>query len=76
MRLNEEIVRIDGPAGTIEMIVENPGAPRGLALICHPHPLFGGTMQNKVVQTLARAHVQAGWMAVRAPRRFTATPPI
>ena len=35
------------------------------ALIAHPHPLFGGTMDNKVVQTLARAFVQCGWTAVR-----------
>ena len=43
-----------------------PGAvPRGVAVIAHPHPLFGGTMQNKVVQTLARAFVQCGWSAVR-----------
>ena len=34
-------------------------------MIAHPHPLFGGTMQNKVVQTLARAFVQSGWRAVR-----------
>jgi alpha/beta superfamily hydrolase len=43
-----------------------PGAsPRGVAVIAHPHPLFGGTMNNKVVQTLARAFVQSGWTAVR-----------
>lgn len=38
---------------------------QGLALVCHPHPLHGGTLDNKVVQTLARAMVQAGWTAVR-----------
>jgi alpha/beta superfamily hydrolase len=38
---------------------------KGTAVICHPHPLFGGTMQNKVVQTLAKAFVQNGWRAVR-----------
>ena len=65
MRLNEEIVRIDGPAGTIEMIVENPGAPRGLALICHPHPLFGGTNTNKVIQTLARTFANLNDVALR-----------
>ncbi|MDZ7904952.1 MAG: alpha/beta hydrolase [Cypionkella sp.] len=36
-----------------------------MAIIAHPHPLFGGTMDNKVVQTLARAFVQCGWTAVR-----------
>jgi alpha/beta superfamily hydrolase len=41
------------------------GAPRGLAVICHPHPLHGGTMDNKVVVTLARAHLQCGWRTVR-----------
>ena len=40
-------------------------APRGVAVIAHPHPLFAGTMDNKVVQTLARAFVQCGWRAVR-----------
>jgi alpha/beta superfamily hydrolase len=38
---------------------------RGVAVIAHPHPLFGGTMDNKVVQTLARAFVQCGWQAIR-----------
>ena len=48
------------------MLRDQPqGAPRGVAVIAHPHPLFGGTMDNKVVQTLARAFVQAGWTAVR-----------
>jgi alpha/beta superfamily hydrolase len=36
-----------------------------VAVIAHPHPLFGGTMDNKVVQTLARAFNQCGWTAVR-----------
>ena len=65
MRLNEEKVFIDGPAGKIEMIVENPGAPRGIALICHPHPLFGGTSTNKVVQTLARTFTHLNYVALR-----------
>lgn len=38
---------------------------KGLAVIAHPHPLFGGTLDNKVVQTLARAFTQCGWTAVR-----------
>ena len=41
------------------------GPSRGVAVIAHPHPLFGGTLDNKVVQTLARAFTQAGWTAVR-----------
>ena len=57
---------IAGPAGAIECAVdEPPGAPRGGVVLCHPHPQFGGTMDNKVVQTLARAFVQLGYRAVR-----------
>ena len=57
---------IDGPSGHIEVVVEDPSsAPRGLAVIAHPHPLMGGTMDNKVVHTLVRAFVLAGWRAVR-----------
>jgi alpha/beta superfamily hydrolase len=58
---------LQGPAGAIEALRDTPvqGEIRGTAVIAHPHPLFGGTMQNKVVQTLARAFVQCGWQAVR-----------
>jgi uncharacterized protein len=57
---------IQGPAGALEIAVDLPAAgPRGVAVIAHPHPLFAGTMDNKVVQTLARAFVQCGWTAVR-----------
>ena len=58
---------LQGPAGAIEALRDAPApdAIRGTAVIAHPHPLFGGTMQNKVVQTLARAFVQCGWQAVR-----------
>ncbi len=65
MKLNEERVLIDGPAGVIELIVENPGAPRGIALICHPHPLFGGANTNKVTQTLARTFTHLDYVALR-----------
>ena len=55
-----------GGAGPIEALLDMPAAtPRGTAVIAHPHPLFGGTMHNKVVQTLARAFVQAGWRVLR-----------
>ena len=55
-----------GPAGALEIATDRPsGASRGVVVIAHPHPLFGGTMDNKVVQTLARAFVQCGWTAVR-----------
>lgn len=57
---------IQGPAGALEIAVDLPaGDSRGVAVIAHPHPLFAGTMDNKVVQTLARAFVQCGWTAVR-----------
>lgn len=57
---------IDGPAGLLEVVIEEPAqAPVGLAVIAHPHPLQGGTMDNKVVHTLCRAFVLAGWRAVR-----------
>jgi len=57
---------IAGPAGALEIALDLPaGESRGIAVIAHPHPLFGGTLDNKVVQTLARAFVQSGWTAVR-----------
>ena len=57
---------IPGPAGALEIALDLPaGESRGVAIIAHPHPLFGGTLDNKVVQTLARAFVQSGWTAVR-----------
>lgn len=60
---------IQGGAGAIEIAIDTPdaaaGTPRGVAIIAHPHPLFGGTMDNKVVQTLARAFVQSGWTVLR-----------
>ncbi len=59
-------VRIDGPAGAIECAIDEPeGAVRGVAVVCHPHPQHGGTMDNKVAQTLARAFNQLGLRAVR-----------
>ena len=65
MRIEEEIVSYSGLAGAIETIVENPGTPRGIALICHPHPLFGGANTNKVTQTLARTFTRLGYVALR-----------
>ncbi|MDP3829009.1 MAG: CocE/NonD family hydrolase [Polaromonas sp.] len=57
---------VAGPAGALETALDAPAGPsRGVAVIAHPHPLFGGTLDNKVVQTLARAFTQAGWTAVR-----------
>jgi alpha/beta superfamily hydrolase len=60
--------QLAGAAGVIEALRDTPGegvVPRGTAVIAHPHPLYGGTMENKVVQTLARAFVQSGWISVR-----------
>jgi alpha/beta superfamily hydrolase len=61
---------IQGQAGMLEMLVDEPELSegekcKGVAVIAHPHPLFGGTMDNKVVQTMARAFVLAKWRAVR-----------
>jgi alpha/beta superfamily hydrolase len=57
---------VAGPAGRIEVALDLPeGEPPGFALVCHPHPQGGGTMDNKVAQTLARAAVQVGWASVR-----------
>ncbi|MGC9163155.1 MAG: alpha/beta hydrolase [Thiomonas sp.] len=57
---------VPGPVGPVEVAVDAPTAPpRGLALVAHPHPLFGGTLDNKVAQTLARAWVQLGFVSVR-----------
>ncbi|MEO8807599.1 MAG: alpha/beta hydrolase [Burkholderiaceae bacterium] len=58
--------RIPGPAGDIECAIDVPaGAALGVAVVCHPHPQHGGTLDNKVAQTLARAFVQLGWRSVR-----------
>ena len=57
---------VAGPAGRIECAVDRPaGAPLGLAVVCHPHPQGGGTLDNKVAQTIARACIEIGWAAVR-----------
>lgn len=65
MKLTEEKLLLDGPAGKIDVIVENPGAPRGIAMIGHPHPLFGGGNTNKVAQTLARTFTHLDYVALR-----------
>jgi uncharacterized protein len=66
MNSKTERFQLQGAAGAIEALRDLPeGTSRGVAVIAHPHPLFGGTMDNKVVQTLARAFVQCGWTALR-----------
>jgi alpha/beta superfamily hydrolase len=57
---------IEGPAGALEIVVNvPPEPPTGIALVAHPHPLQGGTLDNKVAQTLARAFFDMGYAAVR-----------
>ena len=66
MRASTRRELLAGPAGTIECAVDSPAdAHKGRALIAHPHPQFGGTLDNKVVQTLARAFVDLGYEAWR-----------
>lgn len=70
MNAQTRTLSLRGPAGELQCAVDDPptvalAQPRGLALVCHPHPLHGGTMDNKVVQTLARAFLQAGWRTAR-----------
>ena len=66
MNSQTQRLMLTGEVGPIEALRDVPeGASRGVAVIAHPHPLFGGTMDNKVVQTLARAFVQCGWTVVR-----------
>lgn len=57
---------IDGPAGSLEVVVNAPEASfAGIALLAHPHSQHGGTLDNKVVQTLARAFFDMNYVAVR-----------
>ncbi len=59
-------LRLDGPAGAIDAALDLPSdAPTGIAVVAHPHPLFGGTRDNKVVQTLARAMIALGCITWR-----------
>jgi alpha/beta superfamily hydrolase len=62
-----ESLFIEGPAGKIEAILEEPeeGQPREVCLVCHPHPLGGGTMHNKVVYRMARALRLTGSIVLR-----------
>jgi alpha/beta superfamily hydrolase len=62
-----ESLFIQGPAGRLEGLLEEPeeGAPAQACLVCHPHPLFGGTMHNKVVHRIARGFRRAGAVVLR-----------
>lgn len=66
--MNAHTVRqtLAGPAGALEVALDAPaGEAVGVAVVCHPHPVHGGTMDNKVVITLARAFLQIGFSTVR-----------
>jgi alpha/beta superfamily hydrolase len=69
MNAHTRRLMIAGAAGAIECALDLPDAahpsPRGLAVLAHPHPLFGGTMDNKVVQTMARAFLALGYQVLR-----------
>jgi alpha/beta superfamily hydrolase len=58
-------ILVDGPVGPIETLVDEPESRRGLALVAHPHPLLGGTNNNKVVYTLAHCLRDLGYLALR-----------
>lgn len=60
-----ERILLDGPDGKIEVFVESKGAPTGIVLVAHPHPLYGGTADNKVVTTLARTFRELGCVTLR-----------
>lgn len=68
--MRSERILVDGPAGAIEVMFDYPAlageaSARGLALIAHPHPLYGGSLDNKVAQTLAKTFVELGYVALR-----------
>ncbi len=62
-----ESLRLDGPAGKLEALLEEPDdqAARAAVLVCHPHPQHGGTMHNKVVYRIARGLRRAGAVVLR-----------
>jgi alpha/beta superfamily hydrolase len=66
MNAHTQRFSLTGAAGALECALDLPeSAPRGIALVAHPHPLYGGTMDNKVAQTLARAFVALDYVTVR-----------
>ena len=66
MNVQTQRFLLPGAVGALECALDLPAsAPRGLALVAHPHPLFGGTMDNKVAQTLARAFIALDYVTVR-----------
>lgn len=78
MNAHTQHFHIDGHVGRLECALDLPdpalfSTPRGIGLVGHPHPLYGGTMDNKVAQTLARAFVALGYVAVRMNFRGVGT---
>ena len=70
MSPSTERVLIDGPVGKLELAIDRPkdsskDMPQGIAVIAHPHPLFGGSLDNKVVQTIARAFLSRNMVCIR-----------
>ena len=67
MNAQTQSFSLSGGAGHIECKLDLPAqaAPLGVALIAHPHPLYGGSMDNKVVQTLVRAFLALGYVCAR-----------
>jgi alpha/beta superfamily hydrolase len=64
--VSPERLLLPGAAGLVETLVESPqAAPRAVAVCCHPHPLFGGTMTNKVIHTVARSFVASDAITIR-----------
>lgn len=63
--LPTEAVLLRGGAGNIEALIDAPHEVRGIALVCHPHPLFGGANTNKVAHTLARSLRDLGYAVIR-----------
>jgi len=66
MNAGTQRLLIDGPVGAIDVAIDRPtGTPRAVAVVAHPHPLYGGTRDNKVAQTLARALLALGHVVWR-----------
>lgn len=63
--LPTEQALINGPDGTIDLLIDAPATVSGIALVAHPHPLFGGANTNKIAHTLARTFRDLGYAALR-----------
>lgn len=66
-RTSPQTLNLDGPAGTLECLLEHPSGPdlQAVAVVCHPHPLYGGTLHNKVAYTLAHTALDLGVAVLR-----------